>query len=184
MSENKVKFGLKKCYYAVITDTAGVYTYGTPVAMPGAKTLSAARSGDSNTFEADDVDFWTTNSQQYDVSLEVAKLPESFFTDVLSFAEDGKNILWEDGSECKRIALMFEVSGNQNNPRYAFLNCLPQPPDVEAETSKAKDPKTVTLKLTASADPNGRTMAISKSDTDATAYGAWFTTVSAYTTGT
>lgn len=181
MPENKVKFGLKKCYYSVITDTAGVYTYATPVAMPGAVSLTAAKAGDSQVYEADDVDYWTVSSQQYDISLELSKLPESFWDDVLMFAEDAKMVLWEHGAECKRIALLFEVTGDQNNPRYAFMNCMPTPPDVEAETSKARAPKNTTIKMVASADPNGRTLAMSKSNTDATIYGAWFTTVVPYT---
>lgn len=180
MAENKVKFGLKKCYYSVITVTSGVFSYATPVAIPGAVSLTAAKAGDSAVYEADDVDFWVVSSQQYDITLEAAKLPESFYTDVLCFEADAKNVVWEKGAECKRIALLFEVTGDQNNPRYAFLNCMPTPPDVEAETSKARTPKNTTIKMTASADPNGRSLAQSKSDTDATTYGAWFTSVISY----
>lgn len=184
MAENKVKFGLKKCYYSVITDTAGVYSYAAPVAMPGAVSLTASRSGDSEVFEADDSDFWTAVSQQYDISLELAKLPESFWDDVLQYDEDAKFVLWEDGSECKRIALLFEVTGDQSNPRYCFMNCMPTPPDVEAETSKARAPKTTTVKMTASADPDGHTLSMTQSTTDATTYANWFTSVQSYTSGT
>ena len=35
-AENKVRFNLKNCCYAVITETAGAISYGTPVAIPGA----------------------------------------------------------------------------------------------------------------------------------------------------
>lgn len=76
MPENKVKFGLKKCYYAVITEGEnGAFTYGTPVAIPGAVSLSANKSGNSEAFEADDKDYWVVASAQYDITLEVAKLP-------------------------------------------------------------------------------------------------------------
>lgn len=181
MAENKVKFGLKKCYYSVITDTAGVYSYAAPVAMPGAVSLTAAKTGDSTIYEADDSDFWVVASQQYDITLELSKLPESFYTAVLGFESDAKTIVWEKGAESKRVALLFESSGDQNNPRYAFMNCMPTPPDVEAETSKARAPKNTTLKLVASADPDGRTLAQSISTTDATTYSAWFSAVPSFT---
>lgn len=182
MPENKVKFGLKKCYYAVITEgEGGAFSYGTPVAIPGAVSLAANKSGDSEAFEADDKDFWVVSSAQYDITLEVAKLPESFFTDVLMYTADAKGVLWESGAECKRIALLFEQNGDQKPTRYAFLNCLPSLPNVEAETSKKKTPKPTSISMVATEDPNGRTLAFSKSDTDATVYNDWFTTVPTYT---
>ena len=43
---NKVKFGIKNCYYSVITeDDNGQVTYGTPVAFKGAVSLSLDASG-------------------------------------------------------------------------------------------------------------------------------------------
>lgn len=89
--------------------------------------------------------------------------------------------MWESGAECKRIALLFEQNGDQKPTRYAFLNCLPSLPNVEAETSKKKTPKPTSISMVATEDPNGRTLAFSKSDTDATVYNDWFTTVPTYT---
>lgn len=182
MPENKVKFGLKKCYYAVITEGEnGAFTYGTPVAIPGAVSLSANKSGNSEAFEADDKDYWVVASAQYDITLEVAKLPESFYGDVLAYSEDAKKVLWENGAECKRIALLFEQNGDQQATRFAFLNCLPSIPSIEAATSKAKSPKTTSISMVATEDPDGRTLAFSKSDTDSSTYAAWFTNVPTYT---
>ncbi len=184
MAENKVKFGLKRCYYAIVTiGEDGAFTYGAPVAIPGAVNLAASKSGDSEAFEADDQDYWEVSSAQYDITLEVARLPESFYADVLAFQEDAKKVLWESGAECKRIALLFEQNGDKQATRYAFLNCLPSLPNVEAETSKSKTPKTVTLSMTATEDPNGRTLAFSKSDTDSTVYDGWFAAVPTFAAG-
>ena len=45
---NKVKFGFKNCYYATITEGAGgTITYGTPVALKGAVSMSLSPSGET-----------------------------------------------------------------------------------------------------------------------------------------
>ena len=52
MTGNKVQFGLKKLYYATITDSGTALAYGTPVALPGAVSMTAAPTGESEEFEA------------------------------------------------------------------------------------------------------------------------------------
>ncbi len=51
---NKVTFGLNKVHYAVITEGEdGTYTYGTPVRIPGAVSMSETPVGESTKFYAD-----------------------------------------------------------------------------------------------------------------------------------
>ena len=40
---NKVKFGLKNVHYAVLDETDGAASYGTPVAVPGAVNLNLSQ---------------------------------------------------------------------------------------------------------------------------------------------
>ena len=78
---NKIKYGLSRVYYALATiDTStGKATYSTPVAIPGAVSLSMDPSGESNKFYADNVAYATFAANAgYEGTLEVALIPDSF----------------------------------------------------------------------------------------------------------
>ena len=97
---NKIKFGIKGCYYAVATIAANnSATYGTPVALPGAVNLSLSPQGETNSFYADNIDYYTTVSNTgYEGDLELARLPESFLKDVLGYKVDSNGVLYEDAN--------------------------------------------------------------------------------------
>ena len=57
---NKVKYGLSNCYYAPLDEEQD--TYGTPVAMPGAVSLSLDQEGETNNFRADNMDYYVSVS--------------------------------------------------------------------------------------------------------------------------
>jgi phi13 family phage major tail protein len=72
---NKIKYGISKCYYAVYDGS----TYETPVALPGAVSLSLDAQGDQSTFYADNIVYFATSANNgYQGDLELALLPDSF----------------------------------------------------------------------------------------------------------
>lgn len=150
---NKVKFGLKNVHYAVITDTDGVITFGTPKEIPGAVSLSLSAKGDKTEFYADDMAYFVaTANQGYEGSLEMALIPDEFRVDVLKDVKDVNDVLFEDANViANNIALMFEFSGDEKATRHVNYNVSVARPSIESSTKESSiDVKTETLEITAS----------------------------------
>lgn len=182
---NKIKYGIKNVYYAVATIASnGSATYGTPVALPGAVSLSLDAQGDSSPFYADNVVYYTAVANNgYEGDLEIAKIPDAFFKDVLGFVEDKNDVLFEDAdAPVVHFALLFQFEGDAHARRHVLYNCTCQRPSVSGSTKEESiEPQTETLSLTATSvyhpqyDKN--IVKASVTPTEATQYNAWLTSV-------
>ena len=150
---NKVKYGLKNVYYAPITLTNNIPSYGTPVHIPGAVSTSLSPVGEKVRFAADDrEDYFAENiNNGYDGSLEMALVPDSFRTDVLGdIVDDNGAIVENANATVKRFALMFEFDGDAKKTRHVLYNVLANRPNIEGTTrSSTKEPKSETLEVEA-----------------------------------
>lgn len=179
---NKIKYGLRNVYYAKITtvSTAGVPTYDTPVAIPGAVNLSLTASGEGTDFYADDsVYFHTESNNGYSGTLEMALITDAFKADILGELSNTAGVKFEKSdATTSEFALMFEFQGDSNATRHMFYRCTASRPDVAGATKEATvTPQTETLNLTALPRLDNAYVKARVEATATTAYSAWFTTV-------
>ena len=179
---NKVRYGLKNVHYATVTfANDGTPTFGSPVAIPGAVSISLSKQGDTYTFYADDGSYFELgDNASYEGDLEIALIPEGFRTAVLGEELDAKKVIFEGSNPTKgHFALLFEFTGDDNAIKHVLYNCTASENTLEGETKgESIEVKPDTLTITAKALPNGGPVkARTGATTDATVYSGWYTTV-------
>lgn len=179
-NENKVVFGLDKLAYAVITETNGEITFGTPVMVPGAVSLSMDAEGDETVFYADNIRYFVSQTNDgYSGDLEIAKVPEQMRIDVFGDTLDSNNVLIENSNAVvKEVALLGQFSGDKNKNLFVLYRCtLSRPTMSHATTEGNRDPQTSTISYTAIPMDDGVTKATTTSETADAIKTAWYTAV-------
>ena len=183
---NKIKYGLKNVYYAVATIAAdGSATYDTPVALPGAVSISLEPQGDTTPFYADNVEYWTGISNTgYEGDLEVARLTDAFKTDILGYITSGNGMIAEDANANPvHFALLFQFEGDAKATRHVMYNCTASRASAASNTkSETIEPQTETVTITATsiyvaALETDIVKAETNESTSSTVYDAFFTAV-------
>ena len=148
---NKIKYGLSNVYYAVATiGTDGTATYGSPVHLPGAVSLSMSPQGDRTPFYADNIEYYVSNANTgYDGTLEVALLTDAFKKNILGYLEDTKHMFLEDmNAQPVHFALMFQFEGDDSGRRHVLYNCTAQRPEAGGNTKgESIEPQTESISI-------------------------------------
>lgn len=179
----KIKYGLSNVYYAVATDNgSGVLSYATPVAWPGAVSLSLDAEGETNTFYADNIAYYVSNANSgYSGDFESALIPDSFRTAVLGEVLDAKGFYVETAeAPTVEFALMFQFENDDKNTRHVLYRCTASRPSVAGNTAEASiEPQTESITLTAMPRVNDHVIkARAPFDEGAdSSYSKWFTAV-------
>lgn len=180
--DNKVKYNLKNAHYAVQNETEdGTITFGTPVAIPGAVSVSFDANGDINPFYADGIQYFVAAANNgYEGDAEFALIPDQFRQDVLKEQKDEKGVLHETSETggSQKFAFLFEFDGDQKGIRRVLYNCTATRPSIESETKEDSiEPGTETITISNSPLANGRVKVQTTVDTDQTVYDGWYKTV-------
>ena len=186
---NKVHFGLKNVHYAVITYTAGVPSWGTPVAVPGAVNLTLSKESGTTDFYADDIKYFHLASNNgYTGTLEMADFPAAMRTALWgqTVTATGKMLVEDVNAQPAEFALMFEIDGDQTPERFCFFRCTADRPDVSGATkADSVEVQTQSCDLTvmpvidptASSPINGKVYYKTTEDTPTATYTAFFSAV-------
>lgn len=187
MGANKVQFNLKNVHYAILTEGTDsqtgepTFSYGTPVAIPGAVSLSLAQVGEISKFYADGIIFYQTSSNNgYEGDLEVAKIPAAMLKDVWGLTEGTTSkVLTEMANvQPKAFALLFEIDGDADEECYVMYNCLGTRPDIaSATTNETVEPQTMKTTISAAPRKDNKVFARTQADTPSTTKAGWFTSV-------
>ena len=146
-----VRFGLKNVYYAVPTSASSGFE--TPVHLNGAVQLTTTPEGDSYDFYAEDRIFYHTETNSgISGTIELASVNDEFLNAVLgNHTDETSGLNYETTDDLPvQVALLFEISGNEENQRFALYGVTFSRVETEANTrSDSTEPDTVTLNFTA-----------------------------------
>lgn len=153
MANNKITYGLKNVYYSVAKENeSGVWTFATPVKLPGAQEFSNDIIGGSTNVNADDTTIATLNSLSgRTLTLKLTELTDEFKVDVLGYKKlTNGNLVEITNAEPTTFALGFEIQGDVKARRVWFYLCSVSP---ISEASKTKtdsvEVNAITLNITA-----------------------------------
>ena len=176
--KNKVKYNICNVHYAVIAKGEdGTVTFGTPIAIPGAVSISLDPKGEPESFYADGVEYYVINNNQgYDGDLEVALIPESFREDVLLETADNNHVLVENSnSQTGSFALLFEFDGDIRKIRHVMYNCSASRPSIIGKTNEeGKEVQTETLAIKSRPLASGLVKAKTGNSTSDHVYQNWY----------
>ena len=177
---NKVRYGLKNVHVAKLTESAGVVSWGTPQAMPGAVNLDLPPVGEKTAFYADDIEYFTSiQNNGYEGNLEIAIITDWFKENILGETKDTNNVYTENANvQPERFALLFEFDGDANKTRYCLYNCKATRPNVKGSTkTNTITPGTESLSIVVKPLSDGKVKSRTTENTPSSAYNAWYTSV-------
>ena len=152
---NKIKYGIKSVYWAKATPSTsgdGTLTYSSPVAMPGAVSLSLDQQGELNQFFADNIVYFSSSANNgYQGDLEMALIPDNFRQQILGETLDAKGMYVERSSDSQaEFALLFQFEGDEKATKHCLYRCVASRPAVNGTTKEESiDPQTETITITA-----------------------------------
>lgn len=184
MPKNKITYGLKNVYYVPITEESDVtgikVTYGTPVNMPGAASISLPKNAEKILIAADDDPEYATvyDNKGYEGDYVGYDVPDSFLTDCLGMKIDGDTIVENKDDKPKPFAFLFEFDGDKLKKRHILYRCTATNPDIASQTKgNGVTANQVTLKLSATPAKDTGDIKRTCMQSESEVYTKWFESV-------
>ncbi|WP_419877726.1 major tail protein [Brevibacillus centrosporus] len=185
MANNKVTFGLEKVHIAFFDESAqGQPAWKAPIAIPGAVRWTPEAQGETSTFYADNTAYFVVSSNNgYTGELEMTLVPDAVLAEMLGWEIDDNGALIEISDAIpKKFALLGQIQGDQKNRRFVYYDCQANRPAKERKTKgESIEVATDVMNLVVSPiEIDGKKIVkgdLELSDTNATAYNSFFTTI-------
>jgi len=179
---NKVQFGLKNVHFAPYEVIDGEVLYDTPVAIPGAVSLSLTPRGDLTEFYADNMLYYSAAANDgYDGTLSIANITEEFAIEALGETKDTEDGTLTETSDStgKPFAMMFEFDGDVKATRHVLYACTANRPTISGETTtQNKEPQPNELTFVSSARHGDlKVKTKTTADTPEEVYNDWYDNV-------
>lgn len=181
----RVRYGISNVYYAEATEgTGGALTYATPVAVPGAKSMSFSPAGNEVRENADNVTWYSTttnNGYTGTIEFEDTAACDAFLANVLGHTVGTDGTILESANDVgKEFALLFqfELAGStETGKRGCFYRVTASRANLEGQTKEDSiTVNTNTVNFTALPRINDDAIKLSAVSTDS-AYATWFSAV-------
>ena len=143
---SRIRYGIKNVYYATATsDSSGNLTYATPVAVPGAKSISLDAQGEDVDEYADNAVWYqtvTNNGYSGTLEFEDTATADTFIQTVLSNVKDSTTgRVTEKASDVpKEFALGFQfelAGGTETGKRVWLVRCTASRPSISGQTKES-----------------------------------------------
>lgn len=182
----RIRYGIKNVYYSKLTYSGGSETYATPVALPGAKSISLDAQNETLDEYADNTTWFhleANNGYTGSLEFEDTAAADTFLETVLGWTKNSTDgtVTEKNDDTPAEFALLgeFTLAGDATDTgkRFKFVRVAASRPQVAGQTKEAGiTVQTNTVNLTCMARLSDNVVKISVSSSGS-AYSTWFTSV-------
>lgn len=179
--KNKLKFKLKRCYYApaTIDEDTGVVSYQKPVRIPLSVSVTLNPKGDLIKIYADGQEYIIgRDNGGYDGEAEMYRVPENFEVDCLGAIRNSNGTIGENANaKSSPFALLFEFEGDAKAIRHCMYLCYANRFTVDGTNSESKTPTSEKLSIISRPRADGWVKTKTGDSTEKEAYDNWYNAV-------
>lgn len=181
----RIRYGISNVYYSTLTYSGSTEVYVTPVALPGAKSISLDAQSEALDEYADNTTWFhldTNNGYTGTLEFEDTAAADTFLQAVLNWTKDnGTGVVTEKSTDKPvEFALLgqFELAGDTDTAkRFKLVRCVAARPQLAGQTKESNiTVNTNSVNLTCMPRLSDSVVKLTCTSS-ASAYSTWFTTM-------